>query len=305
MAGDVHTLIPLSQHYGGDICSFPGLDQYLLRGYTVAFPPTDLDDSKDWSPAKSCRLWSIAYRPPYQTQASDLALYNNCPQSVVMCYKTQPPTAKISNILMSYIYRQTPNLPCTGDNPRSVAHYHGALTADTRHNSHADLDDYVNHLRFSHLVCRNLERLPAIPFFRADGDSLGVDLTECTKPVPQRGLTIANTSILDGVRPERHPMLLDRSWKYLVIMWPGYQHLNWNHRLIFQHSNGAPYTVGELAKQVAELYRVFIQVYCDEFKGPGVRLGPLFVSFEQLRLNEIYSRDGITWHAEISYWLPS
>lgn len=43
----------------------------------------------------------------------------------------------------------------------------------------------------------------------------------------------------------------------------------------------------------------------DDFQGPGVRLGQLFVSSDCIRLHEIYSTTGHTWQAEVSYMLPT
>lgn len=98
------------------------------------------------------------------------------------------------------------------------------------------------------------------------------------------------------------------------LQWPGYAHLRY--KAIIDMDT----TLGDLAAQVVCVFKHFYEKvlvlpmapqtiltsnndpsqYHQSFQGPGVRLGPSHVRFEQLRLRNIFF-DGRLWHIEAAY----
>ncbi|KAF9463176.1 hypothetical protein BDZ94DRAFT_1193384 [Collybia nuda] len=146
-------------------------------------------------------------------------------------------------------------------------------------------------------VSRNYSSYPSIHFFPADGVGSGVALTECEYT---EGIAMAGRSAKESLPREFQEI----ESGFLIITWPGYQHLKWKQKLTFVQSNGLPYTVGHMASQVAYLWRNFYQKHYADFRDEGLRLSPTNISFNHLRLHQLFSYDGRTWQAEVSYVCP-
>ncbi|GLB36831.1 hypothetical protein LshimejAT787_0311180 [Lyophyllum shimeji] len=157
--------------------------------------------------------------------------------------------------------------------------------------------DYWHRGLPSEVVSRNHSQFPAIRFHPSDGVGMGVAFTECEYT---EGIAMPAQSVYSQLPAQMQHV---RSG-LLVITWPGYQHLKWREELIFVHPNGSPLTVAHMAAQVACLWRRFYQKHSKDFRQSGIPLGTGQVSFNHLRLHQIYSNDGRIWQAEVSYVKP-
>lgn len=157
--------------------------------------------------------------------------------------------------------------------------------------------DYWHRGLRTEVVSRNHSQFPGIHFFPKDGVGSGVAMTECEYCL---GVAVPTQSIFQQL-PSQFQQVKSGS---LIISWPGYQHLKWKHQINFVHTNGFPLSVSEMACQVAYIWRRFYRAQCDGMQGSGIRLGPTSVSYNHLRLHQIYSSTGRTWQAEVSYVIP-
>lgn len=190
--------------------------------------------------------------------------------------------------------------------------------------------DYWHKNMPSEAVSRNHSQFPGIHFFPIDGVGAGVAMTECEYT---EGIAMPAQSIFDHLPSHLRsiesgvfvitvsPNLVHAfSLTHERLQWPGYQHLKWKHNIVFVHSNGVPLTISHMASQIACLWRQFYEVsFCRawnsrntqlinhfqkhkrDFSGCGLHLGTNDISFNHLRLHQIYTNDGRHWQAEVSY----
>ncbi|KAG5644515.1 hypothetical protein DXG03_008257 [Asterophora parasitica] len=154
--------------------------------------------------------------------------------------------------------------------------------------------DYWHQGLASEVVSRNHSQFPAVRFYPIDGIGSGVAFTECEYT---QGIAMPGQSIFTQLPSHLHGLKRGT----FVITWPGYQHLKWRDEIVFVHPNGMPLTVGHMASQVASLWRRFYQKHGKDMRGHGIQLGANQISFNHLRLLQVYSNDGRTWQAEVSY----
>ncbi|KAF8055618.1 hypothetical protein FPV67DRAFT_809209 [Lyophyllum atratum] len=157
--------------------------------------------------------------------------------------------------------------------------------------------DYWHRGLPSEIISPNHTQFPAIRFHPSDGVGIGVAFTECEY---SEGIAVPTQSVFSQL-PSRMQHMKSG---LLVITFPGYQHLKWREQIIFVHPNGAPLTVAHMAAQVACLWRRFYQKHSKEFRGSGVPLGTNQISYNHLRLHQLYTNDGHTWQTEVSYVKP-
>ncbi|KAJ2917540.1 hypothetical protein MD484_g2846, partial [Candolleomyces efflorescens] len=153
--------------------------------------------------------------------------------------------------------------------------------------------DHWHHSMKTKTVCERPDHCFGI-FFHSKGDylsataTLGVALTLCE--YPEEGVEMPNTPTHTLLPAE----IIAKPKSGILITWPGYQHLRIR-REIFLNT-----TTGDLARQIARIFRDFYELYHPDFKGPGIRLGPSFMTFDSLRLRSMFW-DGRFWNLEIDY----
>ncbi|KAJ6581618.1 hypothetical protein B0H19DRAFT_1251805 [Mycena capillaripes] len=89
-----------------------------------------------------------------------------------------------------------------------------------------------------------------------------------------------------------------------TLRWPGYTHIVVRQNIfLIDPDTGCHVTYCKIAQQVAQMFSEFIQHFSDDFDGSdsGIRLGPKAVTFHNLRLHQVYIRDGRSLDAEVSY----
>ncbi|KAF7356508.1 hypothetical protein MVEN_00984200 [Mycena venus] len=116
----------------------------------------------------------------------------------------------------------------------------------------------------------------------------------------QEGMVMKKSSIHFCLPPTlRHTRCLP-----FTLRWPGYTHILHKQTLsLIDPDTGRHVTYGRLAQQVAQIFSAFIERFGDDFDGGrgGIRLGPKAVTFHNLRLHQVYVRDGRVLEAEVSY----
>ncbi|KAK7025218.1 hypothetical protein R3P38DRAFT_2953368 [Favolaschia claudopus] len=144
------------------------------------------------------------------------------------------------------------------------------------------------------VVGRNAEHYPCISFFPHDGRGTGAAMGLAFY---QEGMAMKEESIEFGLPPS----LRGRVSLPYILRWPGYAHISYQCNVFlidpFTHEH---VTHGRLAQQFAEIFSTFIENYGDYFDGPGIQLGPRWVTFHGLRLHQVYFRDTRA-DVEISY----
>ncbi|KAF8070105.1 hypothetical protein FPV67DRAFT_1447947 [Lyophyllum atratum] len=80
-----------------------------------------------------------------------------------------------------------------------------------------------------------------------------------------------------------------------AFAWDGYNHLNWRKPVHVRREVMG--TIHHFICQVMAQCYLFAQENADKFRGPGVRLGPNHVPFENLRLQRIVQSEGNVWIA--------
>ncbi|EAU93607.1 hypothetical protein CC1G_02837 [Coprinopsis cinerea okayama7 len=119
---------------------------------------------------------------------------------------------------------------------------------------------------------------------------VGLGMTECEYG---GGFTIYMPH--SKVRPLLPPELQDSGTEaFLTIEWPGYEHLGYRKKFRLDTA------IGDVASQVAIIFREFYNKHSGDFLRPGVPLGPNHVTFEQIRLRNIWYYN-YEWHIEASY----
>ncbi|KAJ6453635.1 hypothetical protein DFH09DRAFT_42909 [Mycena vulgaris] len=89
-----------------------------------------------------------------------------------------------------------------------------------------------------------------------------------------------------------------------TLRWPGYTHIKATTTItLIDPDTGSHVTYGRIAQQVSQVFSAFIQRFGDDFDGSkaGIQLGPKAVTFHNLRLLQVYVRDGCSLDVEVSY----
>ncbi|KAF6758910.1 hypothetical protein DFP72DRAFT_807387 [Ephemerocybe angulata] len=117
--------------------------------------------------------------------------------------------------------------------------------------------------------------------------TVGVAFTECE----YEGVELRHTPMSTLLRED---ILARGPRAQLSITWPGYQHLGYYKNIRLDT------TIGDLARQVATIFKNFYEENHERFRAPGIRLGPAHVSYDRIRLRNIFF-DGYFWNLEASY----
>ncbi|KAJ7334261.1 hypothetical protein DFH08DRAFT_880650 [Mycena albidolilacea] len=149
------------------------------------------------------------------------------------------------------------------------------------------------------VVGRNKAHHPRISFFPHDGLGAGVAMGLAFY---QEGMVMKQSSIEFCLPPSlRRAEVLPFRFK-----WPGYNHISVTHDIVLVDPETRRHvTYGRIAQQVAQVFSAFIQCFGDDFDDSdsegGIRLGPRAVTFHNLRLHQVYIREGGVLDVEVSY----
>ncbi|KAF5313324.1 hypothetical protein D9611_008649 [Ephemerocybe angulata] len=119
--------------------------------------------------------------------------------------------------------------------------------------------------------------------------TVGVAFTECE--YGGEGVELRHTPMSTLLRED---ILARGPRAQLSITWPGYQHLGYYKNIRMDT------TIGDLARQVATIFKSFYDEHHQHFRAPGIRLGPAHVTYDRIRLRNIFF-DGYFWNLEVSY----
>ncbi|KAF6747019.1 hypothetical protein DFP72DRAFT_1108668 [Ephemerocybe angulata] len=119
--------------------------------------------------------------------------------------------------------------------------------------------------------------------------NLGVALTRCE--YGGEGVNVPTIPVRELLRKD---ILARGPQARLYITWPGYQHLGYGEDVLLDT------TIGELASQVAGIFKRFYEKNYQRFEGPGLPLGPDYITYDQIRLRKLFLH-GTIWKLELSY----
>ncbi|KAJ3734384.1 hypothetical protein DFJ43DRAFT_1062328 [Lentinula guzmanii] len=145
---------------------------------------------------------------------------------------------------------------------------------------------------------------PVIPFGSAGKVQAGVAMSELEICQDLAHASSTITSFLPSNWIPRQPFV------QLNINWPGYNYLQISKPLFFYTATGSPRTLMEVARDIVDIYRLFIHEYHTAYNPSehgAVRLGPNHVTFGHLRLLGIQLCNVSSfgecehWIADISY----
>ncbi|KAF8142248.1 hypothetical protein K438DRAFT_1995231 [Mycena galopus ATCC 62051] len=126
------------------------------------------------------------------------------------------------------------------------------------------------------------------------------------------GVALTELALSRGLPDPRKRLSAAPYWApivgHLIFTWPDYPNTRVSETLTVKEETRQYLTRKAFTKQIANLFKLFIEKHSSEYVPPtgrrGWRLGPGGIMLEQLRLLEVFSADGENYHVRMGVVAP-